>query len=519
MLVVQGAKKLVVDTPLYPDILRAIPHAKAFQHEGRTLLALNHGPVESIVLRNMGFDVPSPILTHYAWPARFPPMPHQNDTSAFLVSNRRALCLNSPGTGKTVSALWAADYLLAEGVAKKVLIIAPLSTLKPVWGTEIRHHMPHRTFAIITGSRQKRAALLAQPGLEIAIINHDGFTFNHSLLNDFNVVIYDEATALKTPSSQRFRIFNKWVMEHDPWLWLLTGTPISQNPTDAWTLARLVGSPAVPRSFTAFRDLVMNKVTTFKWVPRPDALDTCKKVLQPSIRFALEDCKALPETLYIGRYADLSVAQAKAFKSMEETAVAFFSAGDVAAANAAVMLSKLLQICCGVVYDNQGGSIAVDDKPRYDCLTELIDEIGDKVIVFVPLRGVIDRLQQGLEHDGYSVATVHGDVSKTARDKIFHDFQNASDPAVLLAHPRVAAHGLTLTRSSNVIWYAPIYSLEQYEQANARIRRLTTKGKTAVWHVYSTPFEKELYRRLQYKKRVLGEFLNMVRGINADDDV
>jgi SNF2 family DNA or RNA helicase len=85
---------------------------------------------------------------------------------------------------------------------------------------------------------------------------------------------------------------------------------------------------------------------------------------------------------------------------------------------------------------------------------------------------------------------------------------------VLLAHPKVASHGLTLTRAKDIIWYAPIYSLEMYEQANARIRRLSTEGKTRVHHLHGTAFERELYKRLQQKKRVLGEFLELVRGVN-----
>ena len=111
----------------------------------------------------------------------------------------------------------------------------------------------------------------------------------------------------------------------------------------------------------------------------------------------------------------------------------------------------------------------------------------------------------------------NGDVSKKDRDEIFHNFQHTDQPQILLAHPKVAAHGLTLTAAKDIIWYAPIYSLEQYEQANARIRRLTTEGKTSVWHIYATNFEAELYRRLRAKQNTLAEFLDLVRGINSSD--
>jgi SNF2 family DNA or RNA helicase len=168
------------------------------------------------------------------------------------------------------------------------------------------------------------------------------------------------------------------------------------------------------------------------------------------------------------------------------------------------------------LYGNAGERLAIDAGPRYDSLTELVDEIGDKVIIFCPLRGAQAWLFDKLTAQGYDVAMVHGDTTKNERNTIFSDFQNTERIRILLAHPKVAAHGLTLTRAKDIIWYAPIYSLEQYEQANARIRRLTTSGKTNVWHIYATKFEAELYRRLQQKKRVLGDFLKLVQGVNDE---
>jgi SNF2 family DNA or RNA helicase len=239
-------------------------------------------------------------------------------------------------------------------------------------------------------------------------------------------------------------------------------------------------------------------------------------VLQPSIRFSLDECKDLPDTNFVGRKTELTKQQEKAFKEMKDKAVTIFAGGEVTAANTAVMLSKLLQISCGVVY-GEGTTLVIDASERYNTLTELINEIGDKVIIFVPLRGVQDWLQEKLTADGFDVASVHGDVSNKDRSQIFNDFQHTDRPQILLAHPKVAAHGLTLTRSKDIIWFAPIYSLEQYEQANARIRRLTTTGKTTVWHIWATSFEAELYRRLRAKKNTLAEFLNLVQGINSDE--
>jgi SNF2 family DNA or RNA helicase len=517
MLVIPDKRKIIINSNENDAVAQVIPHAKKFTHNGEEMLAMPYGVDESMVLKNLGFSVPAPIMEYYNWPGRFAPMDHQKDTASFLTMHKRALCLNAPGTGKSISSLWAADFLLDEGVARKVLIVAPLSTVKVVWGRELKHHLPHRSFVVCTGTKQKRIDLLNQPGVQYVIINHDGFTNMAAELDGFDVVIYDEATALKSPSSQRYKIFAKWMQKHQPWLWLLTGTPISQTPADAWTLARLVDSPNCPKSFTTFKDLVMQKVTTFRWIPRHDALETCRRVLQPSIRFSLDECKDLPDTNFVGRKTTLTKQQEKAFKEMKDQAVTVFAGGEVTAANTAVMLSKLLQISCGVVY-GEDATLVIDASERYNTLTDLLTEIGDKAIIFVPLKGVQVWLQQKLTADGFDVAMVNGDTSKKDRDQIFNDFQHTDRPQILLAHPKVAAHGLTLTRAKDIIWFAPIYSLEMYEQANARIRRLTTTGKTSVWHIWATGFEAELYRRLRAKKNTLAEFLNLVQGINSDEE-
>lgn len=439
--------------------------------------------------------------------------------STFLVLRRNGCVFTTGNTGKSLSALWAADYLLSEKAVRKVLIVCPLSTVKTVWGKELRHHFPSRSFEMLVGTKEQRLRRLETKGLQYAIINHDGFSTISDKLTDFDLVIYDEATALKSPSAQRFRTFYRWTQTNNCWLWLMTGTPISQSPVDAWTLARLVNSPHVPNSFNAFRESVLEKVGTFRWIPRPNALETCQKVLTPSIRFSLDECKDLPDTVFLDHECALTQEQAKSFREMRERAVLI--AHDVTAPNAAIVMSKLIQICAGVVYATDGERVKLDSSDRYDVFKEVLSEIGieggSKVVVFVPLRGVQDALYGQLRTDGYDVACVHGDVTGADRDAIFREFQEGAGHRVLLAHPKVAAHGLTLTRARDVVWYSPIYSLEMYEQANARIRRLTTEGRTRVHHLYATSFEKELYRRLQYKKQVLSDFLDLVKGKNEGE--
>jgi SNF2 family DNA or RNA helicase len=512
-LVAEKQKQLIMGLQQPERVLQAIPHAKLFDHEGKKLVAIPHRVEETKVLRNLGFTkAPSPILFHYDWPGhRVQPRQHQKATSAFLTLHRRGLCLNAPGTGKTLSALWAADFLLKQGVIKKILIVAPLSTLTPVWAKEIATHMPWLRFEVIAGTKHQKVRAI-NTSADIGIINHDGFTLLANQLTDYDLIIYDEATAVKSHSSKRFKTLYKFCDIHQPWLWLMTGTPISQHPSDAWTLAMLAYSTHVPTSFTNFKDKVMLKVGLHRWRPRPEAAAVCKHVLQPSICYSLDDCIELPQTNYLTRKCELTPEQVKAFQEMKEYAAIKLS--DVYAPNAAVVFGKLLQICCGAAYNTSGDVVTFDAQDRVDTLLEIISEIDDKVIVYVPLRGVQNVLAGVLKKNNIDFASVHGDVSKNDRNAIFQAFQNTNQYQVLLAHPKVAAHGLTLTRAKDIIWYAPIYSMEQYEQANARIRRLTTEGKTRVHHIYATRFEENLYRRLEEKKLLLNELLDLVKGDN-----
>lgn len=498
-----------------PIIRDVVPTAEDFDYKGKTLLRIPHRTEEALVLRNLGYAFEPPIRHYYDWPGRFAPMAHQLETAGFLTSYRRALCLSSPGTGKTLSCLWAADYLLQEGVVKKVAIVAPLSTLQVVWGKELMHHFPHRHFELITGTKKRQTDKLRKVGVDFVVINHDGFTVRSGVMDDVDLVIYDEATAVKNPSARRFRVLYRWLTKHDAWLWMLTGTPIAQSPLDAWALAKLVQSKTLTCSYTAFRDQTMTRITQFKWVPKPIAPHICHTVLQPSVRHTLDECVDIPDMHYVDRQCSLTDNQRAAFSEMRKDAVVL--AHNISAANAAVLIGKLLQICVGCAYDAFGKHIHFDSGDRYAALLALIEEIGDKVIIYVPLRGAQDYLYNLMLSQGFDVATVHGGVGKSERAVIFDAFQNTDKYKILIAHPTVASHGLTLTQAKAIIWYAPIYSLERYEQANARIRRLNTEGKRTVYHLYATSFEKEMYTRLKNKQQVLTEFLSLANGIHEGD--
>lgn len=516
MLVIEKAKALALKL-IHPNrVLDTIPTAKQISVRGFDLVVAPHKLDEVRVLNNMGFNAPSPILHYYDWPGRYTPFDHQKETAAFLTLNQKGLVLNDIGTGKTQSALWAADYLISIGVIRKVLVLSPLSTLERVWGDGIFLGFPERRFVVLHGTAERRRRLLKQD-VDFYIINHDGFSIiAEEALGMFDLVIVDEAAVLRNPSTQRFKFFRKWMLNNpDTRLWLMTGTPTPNDPTDAWALAKLVDSPTCKSTFTAFREQVMMKLGQWKYVPRPESADIVKDILQPAVRFSREECIDLPETIIQTRQVAMTPEQQKHYKAMlrdfiTEVAAERVSTGTITAVNEAVKVQKLVQIACGVAYGDDGQNIELDASPRVKVVKEIIEEAGEKVIVFVPLTGTLHMLEKELSKH-WTVGVVNGSVSASKRDVIFKDFQDSKDPHVLIAHPGTMAHGLTLTTASTIIWYGPVNSNETYVQANGRIERIGKNKTSNVIHIEATDLEHKMYERLKNKQRLQGILLDLIQ--------
>jgi len=511
MLVVDRAKALAMRLKNPNRVLSVLPSAKQIEHKGVNFVVAPHRLDTAKILNNIGIKAPSPIMHYYDWPGLFTPFDHQKETAAFLTMQPKGLVLNEIGTGKTQSALWAADYMMREGAVKKVLIMSPLSTLQRVWADAIFKGFPDRDFVVLHGTSQRRLKLL-DTDVDYYIINHDGFPIiSEKSVGKFDLVIVDEAAVFRNPSTRRFKIFRKW-MERNPqtMLWMMTGTPTPNDPTDAWALAKLVDSPHLNKTYTGYREQVMMKVGQWKWVPRPDSIDIVHNVLQPAVRYNREDCFDLPETVVQTRQVDLTKEQRKHYNSMMRTLVTEFEETDITAVNEAVKMQKLVQIACGVAYGSDGQNIEIDASPRVNLVKEIIKEAGEKVIVFVPLTGTLKMLEREVAKDS-TVAVVNGDVPSGKRNQIFHDFQENQDPQVLIAHPGTMSHGLTLTSASTIIWYGPIHSNEQYVQANGRIERIGKTNVSNVIHIEGTELERKMYTRLENKQNLQGLLLDLVQ--------
>ena len=438
------------------------------------------------------------ILTDYKWTGKLTPFDHQKVTSDFLTSNNQSFCFNEQGTGKTASVIWAADYLMKTSQIKRVLVLCPLSIMKSAWQQDMFKFAMHRSCSVAHGDAKQRKKILAA-GSEFVVINFDGVGVvkDEILAGGFDLIVVDECNAYKNVATTRWKILKDIVLKTNPRLWMMTGTPASQSPLDAYGLAKLVNPVNSPRYYGQFRDRVMYRVSQFKWNPKPDAQDVVHSVLQPAIRFERDQCLDLPDVTYVDRDAPMSAQQTKYYNLLRSQLLIEAGGEDVSAVNAAAKLNKLLQISGGAVYTDTGEVLEFDVGNRLSIVLEVIEEAPHKSLVFVPFTHTIDLMEEYLTKNGVSCSIIDGRVPVNKRSDIVTAFQTKTDPQVLILQPQAASHGLTLTAADNIIWYAPVTSVETYLQANARINRPGQHHPMLVTHICGSPVETRLYRMLQ----------------------
>lgn len=480
-------------------ILEVIPNAKLLD-SGEVLV--KWGLEEVRVLKNIGIkNVPSPITAKYNWPGMYAPFEHQVTTSSFLTLHRRAFCFNEMGTGKSASAIWAADYLMRQKIIRRVLILCPLSIMQSAWEGDLFRVAMHRTVAIAHSYKAQKRIDAVYSDAEFVIANYEGVEIIKDAIiecGDFDLIIVDEGTHYKTHTTRRWKALNA-IIRPDTWVWLMTGTPAAQSPADAYGLARLLNKESVPTFYGAFRDQVMVKITQFKWVPKPNAEDIVHQVLQPAIRYTKEECLDLPDMMYVTREVELTPQQIKYYEAIRKDMIVHAAGETISTPTAAANLNKLLQLSGGAVYADNREVITFDAQSRVNALLEVIEEASHKVIVFVPFRHTIEILADLMRSQKISCGVVHGGVSAGKRTEIFNEFQTTPDPHVLIIQPRAASHGVTLHAANVVVWWGPTTSVETYLQANARVHRAGQRNPCTVVHLQGSPVERHIYKMLGAK--------------------
>lgn len=453
----------------------------------------------SILAEITNKTLPSPIIRDYSWPGLYTPFEHQKTTASFLSLYRRAFCFNEAGTGKTSSVIWAADYLMQMKLVKRVLIVCPLSIMYSAWQADVFNTAMHRTVGVAYGDKNRRAKVISSD-YEFIIINYDGIGVVHEeILNArFDLIVIDEANAYKTPSTKRWKAMAKLLVPSTR-LWMLTGTPASQSPVDAFGLAKMVSPSRVPKFAMAWKSKVMHQVSRFKWIPKPSAKHDVFNALQPAIRYTKAECLDLPDVMHLTRDVPLTVQAASYYKKLLDQMLIEPAGEQISAVNAAAKLNKLLQISGGAAYTDNGDVVIFDVSPRLQALKEALDETENKVVVFVPFLHTIDLVTDYLTKEGFTHSVIRGDVSARERGEITKRFQSLQDPRILVVQPQSASHGLTFTAADTVVFWSPVMSVETYLQCIARIDRIGQKNKMTVVHLQGSAVERQMYAMLRGK--------------------
>lgn len=496
-------------TPGDPRIPNLFPHCKKLP-DGRFVIPHNSDEVR--VLRNLGYAVPSPVMSGYDWGGTTP-FKAQIITTAMLTVEPRAYVLNTMGTGKTRSVLFAYDFLRKRFSCKKMLVAAPLSTLNFTWAKEIFQVFPRYRVVVVHGPKAKRQKLLEEDA-DIYIINHDGLgVVEKEIAAKFgpdDVFCIDEVAVFRNSRAKKHKVAKRLSVKFGR-VWGLTGTPTPREPTDAYGIIQMVnpGQAGVPKAFTHFREELMTKRGQFKWLPRPGAQEKVFKYMQPSVRFTLADCVDMPPVIHQEYEAELSPDQNRVYKELLKHCRAMHSNGSITAANEGVVLNKLLQVSLGSVFMDDKSVKMIDASRRVKVLKEMLEENDRSVIVFAPFVPVVEQVFEDLKKD-FTCHMVHGGVNQKDRSTIFNTFQNNPTKQVIVAHPATMAHGLTLTAANLIVWYGPTWDLEIFEQANARIARPGQDAeRIVVARIAATPVERRVYKRLEGKQKMQNVLLEL----------
>lgn len=458
-----------------------------------------------------GLRPPSP-ARRYQYPGRFPPRESQQRTVEFLVEHRKAFVTSSMGVGKTLAAVWAADYLMQQGAVRRVLVVAPRSILRNVWEKELFQTLPRRAAVVLEGDRTRKQRMAADERFEFIIVNPESLHLIEGHLPGVDLVIVDEFTKFKNPTTRRWKALSRITQQTR--LWLMSGTPSPQSPLDALGPIKLVRKERLTKR--EWQWMTMYQVSQFRWLPKPDAEQSIARWMQPSIGYRLEECVDIPPITVQELEVELTPRQKALIDKLRKEALAELGDGrEITAANAAAVLFKVLQVMGGSVYGDDAGQRfveAVDAGPLMEALIDLVEGADSPVVVFVPFRSVAENIHSHMEAAKLRSALVMGGVK--GREAVFDAFRR-KELDVLVAVAGTMSHGVDGLQDAGryVVWALPPFSFEEYEQANARLHRGGQTRQVVVYHIIQNKISKQLFDILQSKDRLQKAVLNLLRGV------
>lgn len=408
---------------------------------------------------------------------------YQNRTVEFIKTKKRCGAFLEMGLGKSVSTLTAVSDLLDEFSVRKVLVIAPLRVANSVWAQEVAKwkHLEHLRVSVCTGAEKNRRAALHRDA-DIYVINRENVVWLVDLFGKkwpFDMVVVDESSSFKNPSSKRFRALKK-VLPFTSYMVVLTGTPSPNGLIDLWSQVYLIDfGESLGRTITGYRQRFFDQDYMGRnWILRDGSADKIQNLISDCvISMSAEDYLSLPERIDLSEKIKLPPEAMRRYKEFEKTLLAQLETGEeVEAMTAATLANKLLQFASGSMYVDEHKNYAEIHSAKLDALAEIVEENeGENILVAYNYRFDLERLLKRFPQ------AVLLDKEQSTIDR-----WNRGEIKMLLAHPASTAYGLNIQSGGAIIvWFSLNWSLELYQQFNARLHRQGQEKPVRVIHMLS----------------------------------
>lgn len=414
---------------------------------------------------------------------RYKPHKYQTQATSFIINHDETAVFLGMGLGKSVIALTAIWQLILDYfLVQRVLVIAPLRVARDTWPQEAAKwdHLKGLSLAVAVGNKQDRLDALAKSAM-VTVINRENIPWlvaHYGSAWPFDMVVIDELSSFKNHRAKRFTTLVKMRPYVSRWVGL-TGTPASNGLMDLWAQFRLLdGGTRLGRYITRFRDrwFLPDKrggMQVFTYKPRAGAEDEIYEAISDmTLSMRTTDHLTLPELTLTTTKVKLAKKERAVYERLEQDLVIELDGQVVDAANAAVLSGKLLQLASGAIYDENGDAIVVHGA-KLDALEDLVEAAnGQNLLVAYwykhDLERIIERFPQAR-------------LLKTAEDIAAW---NNSEIALGLIHPASAGHGLNLQAGGHLlIWFSLTWSLELYQQTNARLYRQGQTQPVTITHL------------------------------------
>lgn len=439
--------------------------------------------------------------------------PHEYQTYAtnFILEHPVAAVLLEMGLGKSVITLTAIyELMLNRFEVQKVLVIAPLRVARDTWPAEIEkwEHLTGLTYSVAIGTETERLAALRSPA-HLYLINRENVDWlitKSGIPFDYDMVVIDELSSFKSHAAKRFKSLLK-VRPTVKRMVGLTGTPSSNGLMDLWAEFRILDmGQRLGRYITHYRNNFFvpdkrNQQMIFSYKPKPGAEDAIYRLISDiTISMKSADFLKMPECIINEVPVALSEKEWSVYQALQEDMVVDLKDEEIDAVNAAALSGKLLQMANGAVYNEEKEVIRIHDK-KLDALEDLIEGANGKpVLVAYWYNHDLQRIKER-----FSVREI-----KTSQD--IKDWNNGEIPVAVI-HPASAGHGLNIQfGGSTIIWFGLTWSLELYQQTNARLWRQGQKNTVVIHHIIAKDtIDEDVMKALRKKEKIQSELIDSVK--------